>query len=196
MSWVGIGVAAIGTVKSISQGNQAKKDINQAMEGMPTYAANPEVAKRLGLAKTLYNSDMPGMRAAEQNIYQTQSNQISNAQRGATDASQLLSTSGAIGGQTNKAFTDLSQKNVEDQQRRLGNLTAAQQAQIEEDNKVFQSKMGNYQDMVQLMGKKNQISQQGTTNLTNLGMAGATGINAWYGKGGGGYNKNDSGKTT
>lgn len=190
MSWVGVGVAAAGTVGSFIKGQQAKKDIESLKGGMPLYNENPEVQKQLGLAQTLFNSDMPGMRLAEQNINQTQANQMSNAQRTATDASQLLSTGGLIAGQANKAYTDLSQKSIEDQQRRLANLNAAQQAKIQEQDKVFQSKMGNYQNLAQLTGMQNQIGQQQWGNLTNLGLAGANAANAWYGKGGGGYKGN------
>ena len=139
---------------------------------------------------------MPGMRLAEQNIFKTAANTQANINRAATDVNQALIGAGQIHGQTNQALVNLSEKNIEDEQRRLANLNAARQAQIEEENKVFQSKMGNYQNTVQLMGMKNQINQQSWQNLTNFGIAGAGAVNAWYGKGGGGYKGTNTGTTT
>lgn len=167
-------VGAIGALGGLFGGAKSNKEIEKLKKMIPEYEANPLAAQRLGLAQQQLQGRMPGAQQAEQNIYQQTANQMSMAQRGATDASQLLATGGAIGGQANQAFTGLSQAEAGDYQRRYGNLTSAQEGQIAEQDKVFQSKMNKYQTLAQLGGAQAQNRSNAWSSIGNLGQAGLT----------------------
>jgi len=136
-SLIGIGAGLIGSIGKMIGRGKANRKMDELLAKDPRYTANPEVANRLGLAKTLLNARMPGAAAAEKNVYSNQANTVSNVTRNATDASQALAVSAGAGGQTNQAFTDLGQMEAENYQRNYNNLTGAQDAMVQEGDKVF-----------------------------------------------------------
>lgn len=161
------------------------------MQQDPTYNANPEAAKRLGLAGTLLNARMPGASALERNIYGNQANQLANVNRNATDSSQALALGAAAQGQTNQAFQNLGVQEQQDYYNRLQNYTGAQQGVIQEGDKVYQDKVRRFQDMAGLQGAGEQNTQQGWNSIANLGFGGASiasqyGMMNGGGQGGGG----------
>ncbi len=158
MSFLAVGIGgAVGIAglvgKAVSR-SKANKRMDALLKENPLYKKNPLVEQQLGLARTLLNARAPGAAAAEQNIATTQGNMVSNAQRGATDSSQLLATGGAIQGQTNDAYAQLGQQETADYQRRYGNQVNAENANIAEDDKVFQDGVRRYSDKVGVEGAK------------------------------------------
>ena len=133
--------------------------------------ANPLVAQRLGLANTLLNARSPAAAIAEQNIYNNQATTIAKAQRGATDASQLLLTGNTIQDNTNDAFNNLESQEAEDYQRRYQNQVAAQGAAIEEQDKVFQDKVRRFNDKFQIEGAQVANNANSWGDLSNFGFS-------------------------
>lgn len=164
----GAGIGTIGAIGNIFAARKNNKELGKI--DIPEYQANPLVAQGLGMAQTMMNSFAPGVQQAQQNIQQTTSNQISNAQRGATDAAQFLATGGNISGQANKAFTDTMTKDAEDAQRRYANLTQAQDKSINESDKVFQNKMNRIQMQTQIKGAMAQNRTNAMQGLINTGL--------------------------
>jgi hypothetical protein len=146
-----------------------KSNAGLASIQIPEYQVNPLADQRLGMAQTMMNSFAPGVQQAQQGVQQATANQISNAQRGATDAAQFLATGGNISGQANKAFTDIMTKDAEDAQRRYANLSQAQEGVINEGDKVFQSKMNKLQMQTQIQGAMAQNRQNAMQGLVNAG---------------------------
>ena len=163
----GVGVAG-GIGKMFARG-RANRDLRSLMQRDPKYVANPIAAQRLALAQTLMNARMPGAMQAEKNIYQSAANTTGMAQRNATDASQLLALGAAAQGQADQSFIDLGQAEAQDYQRRFQNLTAAQQGQIEEGDKVFQDEARRYGNEVQMQGQINQNRQNTWQEISNMG---------------------------
>ena len=146
----------------------------------PTYTANPEAGKRLGMAQTLLNARMPGASAMERNIYGNQANQLANVNRNATDSSQALALGAAAQGQTNQAFQNLGVQEQQDYYNRLQNYTGAQQGVIQEGDKVYQDKVRRFQDLAGLTGAGEQNTQGAWNSIANLGFGGAS-LGAQYG---------------
>ena len=83
---IGMAAGAIGTIGKMFGRGAANKKLNALGKLDPEYTANPEAAKRLGLASTLLNARSPGAMAAERNIQQNQANTLGRLQRGATSS--------------------------------------------------------------------------------------------------------------
>lgn len=185
LSIAGGALGLIGGIGGLFGAGKSNRQLKKLMGQDPTYTANPEVAQRLGLSQTLLNARMPGAAAAERNIYQTQSNTMANVNRNATDASQALALAGAGQGQANQAFGNLATQEAQDYQRRYGNLVGAQDATVQEGDKVFQDKVRHFQDMAQIQGAMAQNRQSAWSSLGNLGFGvmglGAAGFNPFGG---------------
>lgn len=181
-----LGVA--GGVANLIGTGKRNRQLNQLLAQDPTYKANPLVAQRLGLANTLLNARMPGAAAAERNIYQTQANTMANVNRNATDSSQALALAGAGQGQANQAFTNLETQEAQDYQRRYGNLVGAQDASVQEQDKVFQDQVRHFNDAAQIKGAQSQNTQNAWNSLSNLGFGvmnlGLAGGSSMFGTGG------------
>lgn len=185
LSIAGAGLGIIGGIGGLFGAGKSNRQLRRLMGQDPVYQANPIVAQRLGLAQTLLNARMPGAAAAERNIYQTQANTMANVNRNATDASQALALAGAGQGQANQAFGNLSTQEAQDYQRRYGNLVGAQDASVQEGDKVFQDKVRRFQDAAQIQGAIAQNRQSAWSSLGNLGFGvmglGAAGFNPFAG---------------
>ena len=171
---VGAGIGLVGGVGKMFQRGRANKELKNLMNTMPQYKENPLFAQRLGLAQTLLNARMPGAAAAERNIYQTQANQMANVQRGATSGSDVLLGGAGAAGQAGQAFNQLGQAEAADYQRRYGNLASAQDAQAQEQQRLFEDQLRRYQMQTQLQGaiQENRAATWG--DIGNLGMGFAT----------------------
>lgn len=168
-SLVGLGTGLIGGIGKMIGRGKANRQLDELLKKDPKYTANPEVANRLGLAKTLLNARMPGAASAERNIYGSQANTVANVTRNATDSSQALAVAAGVGGQTNQAFQDLGQNEAQDYQRRYGNLVGAQNATVLEGDKVFGDDLRRYGDEVSVRGTQNQNKQDNWQDISNLG---------------------------
>lgn len=79
----------------------------------------------LGESRNLYNARMAGAANAEQNIYNSQANTLSNMGRNASDASQLLALAGGVQNNTNNAFGQLGQAEAQNKTMNFGNVMNA-----------------------------------------------------------------------
>ncbi len=168
-----LGMGLVGSVGKMFGRGSANRQLRALSSQMPKYQANPLVAQRLGLAQALLNARMPGAQRAEQNIYQSQANQIAAAERAATDPNQLLLSGAGATGQAQQAFGQLSQAEAQDYQRRYGNLASAQEAQIAEQQREYEDQLRRYQTMAQIQGAQQENRQNTWGDIANLGFAGA-----------------------
>jgi hypothetical protein len=166
---IGLGLGAIGTIGKMIGRGKANKQMRQLMRTNPQYKANPLVAERLGYAKTLLNARAPGAANAENNIFANQATAVSNMGKGATDASQFLALAGNSQGQTNEALNQLGQQETADSQRRYGNLVGAQDAQVNEDDKVYNDQVRRFQDNAQLQGQIQENKQNNWGDVAGIG---------------------------
>lgn len=166
---IGMALGAAGTIGKMVGRGKANRELKRLGKLDPEYTANPEAAKRLGLASTLLNARSPGAMAAERNIQQNQSNTLNRLQRGATSSSQLLSMVADVQGQTNQDFNQLEQQETADYQRRYGNMEQAQEGVIREGDKVFQDKTRRYQNQLQIGGAINENRQNTWGDIAGMG---------------------------
>jgi hypothetical protein len=162
-----IGIAG-GIGKMIGRG-KANRSMKQLMKEDPIYKENPLAKQRLALAQALFNARTPGALQAERNIFSNQANTIANINRNATDSSQALALATGAQGQTNQDLMQLGMSEMGDQQRRLGNLTGAQEGLINEQDKVFQDQVRRFGNKAQIKGAINENRQNTWGDISNLG---------------------------
>lgn len=167
------GLGALGGVGKMFGRAAANRRMNTLLSQMPQYVQNPIVAQQLAMTQALLNARMPGASQAEQNIYQTQANQIAASERASTDPNQMLLAGQAATGMANQAFGQLSQTEAADYQRRYGNLVTAQQNQIAEEQKAYEDQLRRYQMMAQIKAGQQENRQNTWGDISNLGFAGA-----------------------
>lgn len=168
---VGLGVGLAGAIgKAIGRG-KANKQMDTLLAKNPAYSENPLAKQRLGLAQTLLNARMPGAVAVERNLFTNQATQLNRLDRGATDASQALAAAAGIGAQTDTSLNQLGVNEAQDYQRRLANLSDAQQGVITEGDKVFQDKTRRYNDEFAVRGAQQQNRQNTWGDISNFGFS-------------------------
>lgn len=165
----GLVTGLIGGIGSLFGAKKANKKLEALKSMNPAYAANPIAAQRLGMARSLLNARMPGTSAAMNSIIGNQANAVANVQRSATDSSQALAIASAMQGQTNQSLIDAGLQGDQSYFERLNYLTGAEQGQIAEDDKVFQDKVRQFQDLAQIEGAKTQNRQNAWNSLSNFG---------------------------
>lgn len=169
-----LGLGLVGGIGQLFGTGSANKKLEELQ------AKNDALAdSRLGLAKTLLNSRMPGQAETERNIFSNQASQIGNINRTATSSNEALLAGAGAQGQTNEALNKLGIEDKQDYQRRYGNLNQAQDAKL-------QSLEGD----AQLQGAQAANKYNTWGNISNLGfgladfgMAG--GFKNMFGKGDG-----------
>ena len=172
MSWVAAAVATVGLVGGIVSRSKANKEAKGALKNRPIYTPSEEVIKTLALAKSKYGGRAPGASQAERNIYQTAANTQANVNRASTDVAQAILASGNIQGQTNLAFNQLQQQELEDEQRRYQNLIAAEEAMASEQKEAWQwNQMGKYQDTAAVNAAIAQNRANSWKDVTQAGMS-------------------------
>jgi len=167
----GAAIGIAGGVMNTVQRLIANSKMKSLMKNEPVYKENPEARQRYALSKTLLNARMPGAGAAEKNIYTTQGNIISNAQRSATDSNNLLLAGSAAQGISNRAFQDLGMNEAADYQRRYNNFEAGNEAVVREGDKVFNDNVRRFENKVQMEGAANENIQNSIKDISNLGFA-------------------------
>jgi hypothetical protein len=93
---------------------------------------------------------------------QAQANQLASAQRGATDASQLLAVGAGLQGGTNEAFSKLAAQEAEGKAGLLGSLNQAYRGVISEGDKAYNSMMQKFEMDAQA---KAALRQSGMQNI-------------------------------
>ena len=147
------GLGALGKVFSGIKQNKLANQINPFFQ---QYQENPLAKQNLAVNKNMFYGRMPGAQKAESNILQSQSNLFSNAQRGATDASQLLAVGSGLQGGTNEAFSNLAAAEGQSKAGLLTNLGQAYRGAISEGDKAYES-----------MAQKFQMDSQAKAALRN-----------------------------
>ena len=142
---VGAGISALGSLGKIFAGAKQNKLANQINPIYQQYQENPLAKENLAVNKNMFYGRMPGAQKAESNIMQAQSNQLANAQRGATDASQLLAMGAGLQGGTNEAFSNLAAAEGQSKAGLLTNLGQAYRGAISEGDKAYESMLQKYQ---------------------------------------------------
>jgi hypothetical protein len=136
------GLGALGKVFAGIKQNKLANKINPFYQ---QYQENPLAKENLAVNKNMFYGRMPGAQKAESNIMQAQSNQLASAQRGATDASQLLAVGAGLQGGTNEAFSNLAAAEGQSKAGLLTNLGQAYRGAISEGDKAYESMLQKYQ---------------------------------------------------
>lgn len=165
-------LGVVGGIGGIFASKGANRKLDQLLANDPKYAANPLVAQRLGLTKTLLNARAPGAAFQEANIYGNQANTMAAVDRNATSGSQGLAVAAGLQAQTNQAFTGMAEQDAADYQRRFGNYVGAEEGQISEGDKVYQDQIRRFQDESQIRGAQSANTSNAWKSLSNLGFAG------------------------
>lgn len=174
-SWIAVGVGVVGAVGgAISRGKANRKlsKLQQQAEDN-AYQENPLAKQRLGLATTLLNARMPGAAAAERNIYTSGANAYARTSRNAGDSTQALGVGAAIQGQEGQDFSNLAQQEAQDYQRRYANQQAAVEGQINEGDKVQNSKQQLLGQQAQIQGAQSANNAATWSSISNLGFSAA-----------------------
>ena len=137
--------SGLGALGKIFAGAKQNKLANQINPFFQQYQKNPLAQENLAVNKNMFYGRMPGAQKAESNIMQSQSNLFSNAQRGATDSSQLLAVGSGLQGGTNEAFSNLAAAEGQSKAGLLTNLGQAYRGAISEGDKAYDSMLQKYQ---------------------------------------------------
>lgn len=165
----GAGVGLIGGIAGLFHAGAANAQLNKLIGQDPSYSINPVAQQRLALAQTLLNARMPGAASASNNILETQANQNAGIERNATSGAQAIAAEAGAAGGANKAFEQLGEQEAQDYQRRYGNLAGAQEGIVQEGDKVYQSKVRQFEDMAQIRAAQNANTSNALSSLSNLG---------------------------
>jgi hypothetical protein len=137
--------SGLGALGKVFAGIKQNKLANQINPFFQQYQKNPLAQENLAVNKNMFYGRMPGAQKAESNIMQSQSNLFSNAQRGATDSSQLLAVGSGLQGGTNEAFSNLAAAEGQSKAGLLTNLGQAYRGAISEADKAYESMLQKYQ---------------------------------------------------
>ncbi len=151
--------SGLGALGKLFAGAKQNKLANQINPFFQQYQKNPLAQENLAVNKNMFYGRMPGAQKAESNIMQSQSNQLANLQRGATDASQLLALGAGLQGGTNEAFSNLAAAEGQSKAGLLTNLGQAYRGAISEGDKAYES-----------MAQKFQMDSQAKAALRQSGM--------------------------
>jgi hypothetical protein len=142
---VGAGISALGSLGKIFAGAKQNKLANQINPIYQQYQENPLAKENLAVNKNMFYGSDPASLKAQSNVMQAQSNQLASAQRGATDASQLLALGAGLQGGTNEAFSKLAAQEAEGKAGLLTSLGQAYRGAISEGDKAYESMLQKYQ---------------------------------------------------
>lgn len=164
MSFIGVAAgigAGTGLIK-IGMGLHQNHLANKIKVPDATYVSSPYAAKMLAEATRLKNSRMPGATDAINGIYGSGANAMGSVDRNATSSAQALSMLGAIQGNTDSAFNNLSQQQNNYQLNAENSYNNALNTEIGEGDKVYQSDLQKRQDAI---NQKNALRGAGTQNI-------------------------------
>lgn len=159
----------IGLLAGLGKGFFGKKQIDLAGKinpNLPKYTTSPYAQQSLGAAQMLFNGRMPGAAAAQAKLLQSQGNTIANAQRGSTDASQLLAVGSGAQAGTDAAVVDLASQEGQYKSGLLDNLQNAYGQLTGEYQKEYNSQLQKYGIDV---GAKTDLMNAGVNNAYGAG---------------------------
>jgi hypothetical protein len=167
---ISVGLGVVGAGSKIISGIHQNHLANQIHPDWQQYQTSPYAKQQLGIAQQLFNGRMPGAAQEEQNILTSQNNFVNNAQRNATDSSQLLALGGLAQGGTNNALGELGIQEARSKLGFLDNLNSAYQSMINEGNKVYQSANEKYlSDVEAKTALRNAGAQNTNSGINDLG---------------------------
>ena len=154
--------SALGSLGKIFAGAKQNKLANKINPVFQQYQQNPLAQENLAVNKNMFYGADPASLKAQSNVMQAQSNQLASAQRGATDASQLLAVGAGLQGGTNEAFSKIAAQEAEGKAGLLGSLNQAYRGVISEGDKAYDSMMQKFQMDSQA---KAALRQSGMQNI-------------------------------
>lgn len=138
----------------------------------PKYTVPQEVQDKLAQNQVNLNARSAGAARANENIFANQATTLQNAQQAGGGISNQLLAGAMAQANTNQALGDLSASEMEDYQRRLGNLGAVQSEMGQYRDREFDiNKMQPFQDAA---AAKSALIEGGIQNLfgSSQGFAG------------------------
>jgi len=138
----------------------------------PKYTVPQEVQDKLAQNQVNLNARSAGAARANENIFANQATTLQNAQQAGGGISNQLLAGAMAQANTNQALGDLSASEMEDYQRRLGNLGAVQSEMGQYRDREFDiNKMQPFQDTA---AAKSALIEGGIQNLfgASQGLAG------------------------
>jgi hypothetical protein len=175
-------VAGAGTIgKAIGRSN-ANKQMRKLLSEQPKYQENQLAGQQYALAQNMFNAQMPGTQQYMSGIERTRASEIAAAERG---GGNTLLAAAAAGGQANEAGQALAGQQAAYKQSAYGNVAAANQGLIAEQDKVYNDQLRQYQNRAQIEGAINENRQNTWGDVANFGMAAANfGMGGMGGMGG------------
>jgi hypothetical protein len=177
---IGLVAAGIGSVGKAIGRSQANKQMKKLLAEQPKYQENPLAGQQYALAQNMFNAQMPGTQQYLSGIERTRASQIAAAERGGDNT---LLAAAAAGGQANEAGQALAGQQAAYKQSAYGNVAAANQGLIGEQDKVYNDQLRQYQNRAQIEGAINENRQNTWGDIANAGLGVASmGMNGAFGK--------------
>jgi hypothetical protein len=177
---IGLVAAGIGSVGKAIGRSQANKQMRKLLAEQPKYKENPLAGQQYALAQNMFNAQMPGTQQYLSGIERTRASEIAAAERG---GGNTLLAAAAAGGQANEAGQALAGQQAAYKQSAYGNVAAANQGLIGEQDKVYNDQLRQYQNRAQIEGAINENRQNTWGDIANAGFGVASmGMNGAFGK--------------
>ena len=160
-------IGGIGMVGKAIGRSQANKQMKQLLKDQPKYQENTLAKQKYALAQNMFNSQMPGTQEYMSGIERGRASTIASAER--AGGNPLLAAS-AASSQANEAGQALAGQQAAYKQNAYGNVASANQGLINEQDKVYQDQLRQYQTRAQLEGAMQENRQNTLGDITNAGM--------------------------
>ena len=163
MAWVAVatgGASILGGFLKSHQAHLQQKMADSIHPQNTTYNVSPYAQNQLQTVRNAYNGRMAGAANAENNIAANQANSFQGAERNASSGSQALSILAGLQGNTNQANQGLQDAEGRNQNALLGQLGAANQGMTNENDKVYNDQLRNYNNDLQAKNQLQAASMQ------------------------------------
>ena len=156
--------------KAISRA-QSNTEMRKLLANQPKYQENPLYAKNYALAQSMYNAQMPGTQTYLGQLERSRSSEIAAAERAGQNS---MLAAAAAAAQANQASEQLAGQQAAWKQQAYGGLTASSQALAEEQRRVYEDKLRQYENQAQIQGAIQQNRAATFGDITNAGFGLAT----------------------
>lgn len=134
----------IGGIFKGIQGHKQQKMADAIHPVNAVYHVSPYAQNQLATVKNMMNGRMAGAANEEQNIQGNFANSMGGVDRNATSGAQSLAMLAGLNGNANQAYNQLGQQEAMNKQNMLSQLFYANQGMTDENNKVYQDQLRNY----------------------------------------------------
>ena len=138
MTWVSVGVAAVGIGTSVVKGVKANKERKRLEKERPQYEIDDEAFESKEIAKRQAFGEVSEITAAKTSLEQSVADTMGQATKISDSGSGLLATLSAISSQKQKSYLGLASTEASIKSQRLGDLYRSNRAMIEERDKAFE----------------------------------------------------------